>query len=619
MTTTNKKFWYVRAETPRAIAGRFVTAEGEIVRILRGFDPPFAATLVPLHAQDNGRLFIDKEGLLKLPLMYWRANLRGVTAPAADGLFDLPALPWPGPVERALLMVFFIGPKDQGGLVLGGSVDTKVDFESSVLTDGATGASDSIDVLDRIVALVADGSAPTPEQLIAALKLYAEAQTDGIAPDHVAVLYPSPPRDASAPGGTQGPPQSATRTKPGSAGQQGSAEGFRFALASCQYPGGLIDRSLGIDVPGPYSVGVSDRSWFRLAQLPAEETPGLLIVAGDQVYVDATAGMFDPKTLDDGMRGAYRSLRANRGYTAMFNRAIERVAMIDDHEIEDNFEPLPRVKMEDSCPPGSTLFQGACSYIDEIRRQENLGCLKGAYKLSPQTCFAFAFERGGHRFMMADTRTEREGRSATNVHAARIMGAAQFRELLKFIDDADPAPAFVTTPSILLPRLLAVARQPSAALLSDSWDGYPASLHALLAHLYMQGRGNIVFLSGDAHISCAARITLWNDQPGNADDGTKRVVVHSIHGSALYAPFPFANAIEEDYACAETFAFDTGGSSGAPPTLACRVETYFPRAHGRAVGDGFVLLATRRAGDRWAIDLTFDGEHGRDGCVLDVG
>ena len=171
---------------------------------------------------------------------------------------------------------------------------------------------------------------------------------------------------------------------------------------------------------------------------------------------------------------------------------------------------------------------------------------------------------------------------------------------------------------MLLPRLLAVRRQPSAALQSDSWDGYPASLHALLAHLFVQGRGNIVFLSGDAHISCAARITLWSDEPPRAGRTPARVVVNSVHGSALYAPFPFANADEEDYARAEVFEFSTGGASGAPATLTCKVETYFPHANGRAIGDGFVLLAPRRTDTGFRVDVTFDGEYGRDGCWLSI-
>ena len=92
------------------------------------------------------------------------------------------------------------------------------------------------------------------------------------------------------------------------------------------------------------------------------------------------------------------------------------------------------------------------------------------------------------------------------------------------------------------------------ALRSDAWDGYPASLHRLLAGVYERGTNDVVFLSGNEHLSNVARIQISKlDDPGV-------VLAHSVHSSALYAPYPFANAIEEDFAGTEEFEFSNDGT-----------------------------------------------------------
>jgi hypothetical protein len=75
----------------------------------------------------------------------------------------------------------------------------------------------------------------------------------------------------------------------------------------------------------------------------------------------------------------------------------------------------------------------------------------------------FEFDQHEHRFFMADTRTEREGRDALNIDAARIMSPAQHDALRNFINSVpEGRPAFVVSPAMLLPRTLEVARFPDA-------------------------------------------------------------------------------------------------------------------------------------------------------------
>jgi phosphodiesterase/alkaline phosphatase D-like protein len=350
-------------------------------------------------------------------------------------------------------------------------------------------------------------------------------------------------------------------------------------------------------------VGCSDRSWHRLSALTPR--PDVLIIAGDQVYVDATAGLFDPRSMDDALRQAYVSLRDNAGYQAAVH--IKRFVMIDDHEIEDDWEPLDGTRAVDRSP-FLELRAGVAEYINESRAS---GVAQLDRNRSP-TMLDFAFERGDHRFRMVDTRTRREGRDVGNIGRAKLITDDQMQALREFIEaGTDDRPAFVVTPAMLLPRTLVTTRDIPSALHGDGWDGYPASLRRVLAMLCETGRNNIVFLSGDAHLSCAARAEVARS------DGSKRVLVHSVHSSALYAPYPFANSVEEDFIRAETFAFTADAGEGERP-YTCSVQTCFPKVDGRLVGDGFALLTPVQENGRWRVEVLFDGERGRSACTLDL-
>ena len=83
-----------------------------------------------------------------------------------------------------------------------------------------------------------------------------------------------------------------------------------FSLASCQYPADMFERMPdGSNQPdGPFATrGPADASLLALGKLvdptdiasqraPADP-PTLLLLVGDQVYTDATAGLFDPKVV----------------------------------------------------------------------------------------------------------------------------------------------------------------------------------------------------------------------------------------------------------------------------------------------------------------------------------
>lgn len=372
--------------------------------------------------------------------------------------------------------------------------------------------------------------------------------------------------------------------EPESASSTAGPRAITFAVASCQYPAGFVDGD------------VAESAYQRLKEClddpKAPYHPRCLLLLGDQVYVDATAGLFDPLAKYDRYELPHERLLRIKPLRHVLRR-IPAFMMLDDHEIEDNWEPLPG---DDGVDP--TLADGRHYYLkyQRIAGPDQVQLPEGTDSPDP---LWYAFEADGFPFFMADTRTERTPRTARTIERARIMSETQFAALLSWLDSYDrDIPKFIASPACFLPRH-ARARQygrVASALRSEAWDGYPASLHELLAHIAGRQVSNVVFLSGDEHISfvtCAA-IT--------AKGSGKSTCIASVHSSALYAPYPFANSIENYLVGKECFGFEVGGDK-----YSCEVtSTTFAPA-----GDGFTLLSARKdKKDQWKVTCRFSREAG---------
>jgi len=317
----------------------------------------------------------------------------------------------------------------------------------------------------------------------------------------------------------------------------------------------------------------------------------LLIQAGDQVYVDATAGLFDPTTLRARFDRAYALQREVYGAVELHPVLPSRVeCLIDDHEIANNWQPgdTDPAKPKDLDEP---LKSGLEAWWD---KQRLAGTQEGGSPLWR------TLKVEGRHFFLGDTRTGRSARNAINwrAHDTQILDSEQWKALKNWLNETrdSPHPRFIATPAILLPRPSAVARDAGAALLCDSWAGYPASLHRLLELIMKEQHQNLVFLSGDEHLGAVARVDVEDQR------SRKKVTLHSIHSQAMYAPYPFANARQRDFAAHETFDLHPPPSCPAAATLRCHVTTRFPPA-----GDGFAVVSN----DANVVSVAFHGRKGR--------
>lgn len=371
-----------------------------------------------------------------------------------------------------------------------------------------------------------------------------------------------------------------------------------FAVASCQYPPGLLDietayasyRRLESRLPRVDQNAADGR---LKGLLPDGTVRPFLLQLGDQVYVDSTAGLFDPTRDGDRYETPYRRLKAHlqRDGLGRYTETWKQVdnpdhVLIDDHEIADNWEP----SVVDEKMGARELHQGLTAFLRERRRKAP------PYSPAARRIWHHVPDAGFPLFL-ADTRTEREARTPKTLAQARIMGCRQEQALKDWLlKQARDAPKIIASPSIFLPRHAVAVGHPANALRSDGWDGYPRSLHSILSLIASQGIRKVVFLSGDEHLSCISHITLRCPSSGGS------VVVHSIHSSPLYAPYPFANSIPEDLLGVDRFEFHDP-EEGAK-TYECSVSTQYP-GH----GDGFAIVSlTPRSPVDWDLGVEFSGE-----------
>ncbi len=348
-----------------------------------------------------------------------------------------------------------------------------------------------------------------------------------------------------------------------------TATGLSFAFGSCQYSGGLFDR------------GIAGRSLSGVADAGTGVAMALMI--GDQIYADATAGLVDPTRRDE--RYELPHQRAFR--LADMRRVMRRMPvqmLLDDHELFDNWQPLP-VQLDSPLPPPPPALPPLKAFVDDspsphlkrlrkrFRDAMNFGVMAFA-KFQRMESYAAGFQDldfvfSGHAFYLLDTRTRRQRGFPGKPAEGGIIHPLQQARLTRWLLDKENVDRvkFIATPSLFLPRRKETANQPGNACRSDAWDGFPASMRWLLELVAEHRIRKLVMLSGDEHHSLHSEIFV----------GPEFIKVVSVHSSGFYAPYPFANGRPTDL----QQGFPTTADCG-PAAVASTVDA--------PPGDGFAVI-----------------------------
>lgn len=338
-----------------------------------------------------------------------------------------------------------------------------------------------------------------------------------------------------------------------------------FVVASCQYPPGLLDGE------------VADAAWSVLDRRlgdPMRPAPQWLLLLGDQVYIDETAGVFDPAPDDHVVERVYERTRRLPAQHRVRAR-LPAVCMLDDHEIRNDWQPPLKLTADEQ------------RTLDAYRDWQ--ACLNPP-SLSPQSR-SLRFAPGGWPVFVLDTRTRRERRGPAGSPTAQagMIDPADWQALVAWLA-AQPraAPKFIACPSVLVPLerqapTLGVAER----LAADSGSGYPRTQLDLLMLVRDHGIDQVVLLAGDVHLSLACTLQI---------DGGPRV--HAIVSSGLYAPWPFANERPANYVHDGPVVFTDG----------LRVVAGHMHSHAVWTRNGFVVVQATQS----ALSVEFhaaDGGH----------
>jgi len=352
-----------------------------------------------------------------------------------------------------------------------------------------------------------------------------------------------------------------------------TGEGLSLVLASGAYPPGILDNVAGA-ATDPDQAGPADAALARLVDYTRNDPEGrkvsLLLIAGNEIDADPTAGLSSPASRVDRYSVPYQQFKA--GLIRHLPPTVERIVhLLDDREIDGAWEPV-----DDPRHPGR-VDKGP--YFDAAISAAWANRWEPAGRSGVGEHFWHSFEWRGAAFFIADTRTEREPRTLRTLMTAHIMSLAQRQALDAWLDAHQGMPRFIVSAAVLLPRKLAVTEHVANVLQSEGWDGYPASFDWLLGTLWDKRVDDVVVLAGGAYQSAALNLRL-----SRADAPDQAVLVRLVNSASLYGPWPFAQAGPAWFAESDRFELRSPGGDAVQGAVEMQEQ------HG---GDGFTVLHWR--------------------------
>lgn len=278
---------------------------------------------------------------------------------------------------------------------------------------------------------------------------------------------------------------------------------------SCLYPGLPFDRH------GAFSAFAGMR--LHLTEGAASDLRGVdgLILLGDQIYAEATADLFDPRSLYERYRNAYRLAFAHPDVAYVFAH-LATWLVLDDHEFKDNWRG---------------------EYDETMKYARRMA---GLYQMHQRPHWDteaadlwYHFQCAGYPAFVFDTRSDSH---AADKPSTDVLGPKQMQAFENWLIKQSQSPVILLcSESPIGPVERDLVAFPDKLRREDGLLAYPGFL-AKVATLLLQHTpdARVIWLTGDPHLSCVVELCATSAK------GT--VVITQLCCSGLNAPLPFVNA-----------------------------------------------------------------------------
>lgn len=275
-----------------------------------------------------------------------------------------------------------------------------------------------------------------------------------------------------------------------------------------------------------------------------EVVPQFMLLMGDQIYADATAGVADSPSAVEKVVTASRTAFNTDGMRRILSRVPCYMA-IDDHEIAENWS--------------GDMLEGSGPSQTETRRLHAAGMASFAafqWVHSPRNhnagSFDYGFEASSCDVFVLDARSHRHRAAAAG--AARICSARQMAALKAWLNDGSGRLKVLACGSVVVPGLLQHRRDAELrcpAEDADNWQRAPGQRAEILRLLALSTAPAVALVSGDYHCACVSTIRFMR--------GHELVrQACAVVAPPLYAPYPAINVHPKDVCATESIDLDGG-------------------------------------------------------------
>lgn len=354
---------------------------------------------------------------------------------------------------------------------------------------------------------------------------------DEVRPYRLSLTYPSATRADNVANGT---PPGVTLNFSGlpwfqrMRARSNAPQPLTLLAGSCLYPGFPFERR--------QAAAIFDGMRSHLPDQPDRRGGDAIILLGDQIYADATAGILDPLTEYERFRFPYRQAFGSRAARALMSHVPVYFA-VDDHEYRDNWRGADEID-GDGLLDAEGEFQYSRTMAWLFQMHHDKAWQDGRVRLW------YECQCAGYPLFVLDTRFQRR---LTIQERTRLLDAAQlqaFEAWLQRLAEESAPVVMLASGSPLGPVSRDLVAAPALAAHADNLLAYPMFLSRLV-HVFAQLKRSydwsprIVWLTGDPHLSCLVELTLTADQ--------EQLSLTQVCCSGLFAPLPFINARAVDY------------------------------------------------------------------------